>query len=81
MPVGDSICGLCRFLQTHINSDCTTALRHRLFFFFAVEFSSFLSISGAKGGVHGDYLHSLLNKSWLGCDFFFLIASSVLTHF
>ena len=51
------------------------------FFFFAVEFSSFLSISGAKGGVHGDYLHSLLNKSWLGCDFFFLIASSVLTHF
>jgi len=40
------------------------------FFFRGRRFVCHAAISGAKGGVHGDYLHPLLKKSWLGYDFF-----------
>jgi len=67
--------------KPHINSDCTTARRHRLPFpFFTVDVSSLMPLNGAKGAVYGDTLHPILTKSWLGYDFL-LIENSGLTHF
>jgi hypothetical protein len=52
----------------HVNSDRTTARCHRAVISFStVEDSSVMPVSGAKGGVNGNYyLHSLMAKSLLG---------------